>query len=168
MRRAAILASLCALVVACSGYRMGQPSETDMMPRDGQGLSLSRTVARQFVRTMRRAIREQVEPAACVSSWRVWYDTTADGMRRRNFDVYALTLAETDSADVLDVWWHGSLCPDGEPSVHGHVWRQMIVDQPSAMDSTAAQRFSRAPFHLLLFRLDDDSTFGVRLYGVRP
>lgn len=152
-------------LVACTSFARPTPADTRLLPRDGQGLALSPVVAQQFVRLMRRGVHDQVEPAACVTSWRVWTDTTT---HRRNVDVYALTLAETDSADTLNIWWHKTLCGDTLPSVHGHVWRGMMVDGPSVRDSLTAATISRAPFHLLLFRIDDDSTFGVRLYGVRP
>lgn len=90
------------LALACTSFANPRPAvDHRLMPRDGQGLALSPTVAQQFVRLMARGIHDQVEPAACVTSWRVWSDTTETGARRVNVDVYALTLAETDSADVL-------------------------------------------------------------------
>ncbi len=138
------------------------PSPRPLLPRDGQGLAVAPVVKDQMIRMMSRGIRDQVEPAACVSSWRV----EPDSAHRKNVDVYALTLAETDSADAMNIWWHRRICGDTAPSVHGHVSRRMTVPYPSQMDSlSAAER--HAPFSLLLFRLDD-STFGVRLYGMRP
>ena len=155
-------------LVACTSFAPpAPPSDTKLLPRDGQGLALSEMVASELIALMRRAVRDQIEPAACVSQWRIWFDTV-NGDPHENVDVYSLTLADIDSADVLNVWWHQQLCGNTLPSVHGHVWRQESVPYPSERDVETAQRVSRAPFHLLLFRVEDDSTFGVRLYGVRP
>lgn len=131
-----------------------------MMDRDPQGLSVSRTVARQLYRLMRRAVRDQREPDACVLSYRVWYGVDS----ARKVDVYALTLAEDDSSDAMSIYSRtGLICPPGVPSIHGHILRDWVLSQPSAADSATLVR-SLAPFDVLAFRLNSDSAFGLRLF----
>lgn len=157
------------LALGCTGFvaqstPVAFPYEfTDraMLPRDHQGLAVSQTVARQVLRLMERGTRDQREPAACVHSYRIWY-RTADSARM--VDIYALTLAETDSSDALTIWSKTSgICPEGVPSLHGHIWRGEVLSQPSGIDSATLER-TMAPFNLLAFRVTDDSTFGIRLF----
>lgn len=161
------------LVWGCTGFAVSstpvaQPysvQDRTLMPRDGQGLAVSQTVARQVLRLMERAVRDQREPDACVRSYRVWYRQSDSA---RMVDVYTLTLAEDDSSDALSIYSRtGSICPEGVPSLHGHIWRQEILSQPSGTDSATAERV-HAPFHLLVFRLNSDSSFGIRLFWVAP
>lgn len=150
------------LAFGCAGF-VGHGSSVDraLGPRDLQGLAMSPTVQRQIYRLMRRAVRDQREPDACVSSYRVW---TRVPDSARMVDVYALTLAEDDSSDALNIWSSaGEICPRGMPSLHGHVWRSEVLAWPSGTDSATLVR-SGAPFDLLAFRLNDDSSFGVRVY----
>lgn len=157
------------LVWGCTGFAaspapIAQPYSVQdrmMLDRDAQGLAVSQTVARQVLRLMERAVRDQREPDACVLSYRVWY-RTADSARM--VDVYALTLAEDDSSDSVTIYSHtGRICPDGVPSIHGHVLRTWILPHPSQADSATLVR-SGAPFDLLAFRLNSDSSFGVRVF----
>ncbi len=144
--------ALCVALLACASFYQGPTLHR------GGTLVLSPTVSRQIVRLMARGVHDQIEPAACVSAWRIKPDTV---------DVDALTVAETDSADSLNIWWHRELCENTEPSFHGHVWRRAVVDYPSEMDLLTAANISRAPFQLLGYRVND-TTFGVKVYGVRP
>lgn len=173
MRRARALAFVAAvLIVACASapiyvaHRRPWPADSAhfaMLERDSQGLSLSVTAARQITALMARAIREQVEPAACVLDYKVW--TEPDSTRL--VDVYSLTLAENDSADALHVWAHHSMCQDTLPGIHGHVWRGVDVWWPSDVDLASAQ-YNHAPFNLLFYRLGNDTTIGVTLYWRVP
>ncbi len=130
-----------------------------MYPRDHQGLALSTDVVRQVSVFMTRAVREQKEPAACISSFKIWPDSV-----HPRVDVYALTLADVDSADDLHVWYHGThLCEDTLPSVHGHVARLWMLPDASPVDSAMLHRFA-APFGLIFFRAESDTLFGVTLY----
>lgn len=152
------------MLVACAM----KPQPTDpprmaMTQRDIQGLALSQEVVARISHLMRRGIREQIEPAACVASYRIGSDNG-----HPTVDVYALALADVDSADEVNVWYHGPhLCNDTMPSLHGHVSRKWIIPNPSPVDSATLQRF-QAPFGLIVYRLDNDSTVGVTLYWRKP
>ena len=157
------------LVIGCAGLSVpGAPAaapyraqDRALLPRDAQGLAMSQTVARQIIRLMERGIRDQREPDACVRNYRVWVRASDSA---RMVDVYTLTLAEDDSSNALNIWsGAGEICPIGVPSLHGHVWRDEVLSQPSGTDSATLIR-SRAPFDLLAFRLNSDSSVGVRVY----
>lgn len=136
-----------------------------MRPRDGQGLSLSYGAYRQLTHLIRRAVRERREPSACVAPH--GYRMKREGARHIA-DVWLLTIAEADSADSVDVWWHDTLCGDSLPSVHGHMGACATIgcwpmELPSPTDvKTAYNR--RAPFHLLIYPQGD--SVAVRLYWV--
>ena len=167
MRRPALVALITSLVIVACAMKPSPVTPAApfiaMHPRDAQGLSLSAEATDQAYWMMLRGIREQKEPAACVSGYRVWTEGAT-----RKVDVYALTLALVDSVDELHVWYHGShLCADSLPSVHGHVSRQWVLPSASPTDSATAQRF-RAPFHLILYRIESDTSIGVTLYWRTP
>lgn len=173
MRRLKAIALLTSVVVvACASapiyvaHRRPWPADSvriPMLERDSQGLSLSVTAARQITMMMARAIREQVEPAACVLDYKVWTEPDSSRM----VDVYTLTLAESDSADLLNVWAHRSMCQDTLPGIHGHVYRPQDVWWPSPTDLASAQ-YNHAPFNLLFYRMGNDTTIGVTLYWRQP
>ena len=170
MRRILLVAAVA--LVACASapiyvaHRRPWPADSAhfaMLPRDSQGLSLSVTATNQIASMMGRAIREQVEPAACVLDYKVWREPDST----RLVDVYTLTLAENDSADMLHVWAHHSMCQDTLPGIHGHVYRPWTVWWPSETDLASAQ-YNHAPFNLLFYRMGTDSTIGVTLYWRQP
>lgn len=173
MRRARALLFLATTVaVACASAPVsvarlrpwpGDSAHIVMLERDQQGLSLSVTAMRQIASMMGRAIREQVEPAACVLDYKVWTEPDSS----RLVDVYTLTLAESDSADMLNAWAHRSMCQDTLPGIHGHVYRGKTVWWPSDVDLLSAQ-YNRAPFNLLFYRMGNDTTIGVTLYWRQP
>jgi hypothetical protein len=162
MRRLAFVAAV--FIVACAALKQPPaPVPVAMTARDGNGLSLSAEVVQQIAAMMRRGIREQIEPAACVASYRIWADGTS-----KKVDVYALTLADVDSADELNIWYHGPhLCDDSMPSVHGHVTRRWLVPFASPVDSSTLARFS-APFGLIAYRADDSTVGIVVHWKVKP
>src|SRR5678809_639026 len=97
MRRLAFVAAV--FVIACAALKQPPvPVPVAMTARDGNGLSMSSEVVQQIAALMRRGIRDQIEPAACVASYRTWADGTS-----KKVDIYALTLADVDSADELNI-----------------------------------------------------------------
>jgi len=152
MRR---LVSLASCFVGACVLSAQSPTVTDSV-----SVSFSGPAWRQIESMMRRGVRDQREPAACVASWHV----TPNG----HVAIDALTLAETDSSDVVTIWAHGGrICDDTVPVVHGHVWRGGIVDRPSAVDSTTLQRM-HTPWSVVIYRAANDTTFGFTLYWRHP
>lgn len=152
-----LLLPLIMLGVACAAKPVTSPPNPGMTPRDHQGLALSSDASLQILVNWRRAVREEKEPAACVLDYRIRPDSTVD--------VYTLTLALTDSSSLHYIWGfdHYGMCKDGQPSIHGHVSREYFAPEPSPIDSAIVRRLN-APFHLIVFRLDTDTTFGVKLF----
>ncbi len=159
MSRPALVSLLTAFaMVACAAKPTATPRPVGMEPRDPQGLSLSIEAEQQLFSMMTRAIREQKEPAACVASYRWWFEDST-----RKVDIYSLTLAKNDSSDELTIWAHGPMCPVDAPVIHGHVSRQWIVGYPSPVDWSSMWRLN-APFNLIFYRIDNDTAIGVTLY----
>lgn len=175
MIRSVVLASIALVGCLAQPSRINTATERDafadtsieaqfvMRLRDHQGLSISAFSYRQLTHLIQRAVREGVEPYACVAphGYRSW---NQDG--RHYADVWLLTLAEADSADSVSVWWHNEVCGDSLPSVHGHMGRcgcwPMSMPSPFDIDVLVNRP---PPFGLLIYPQGD--SVGIRVYWKR-
>lgn len=89
----------------------------------------------------------RVEPAACVSDYRV--SISNDNIY--TFVIYNFTPGDVDTADSLHVTWK-NICGDTLPGVHAHLLALGAVNYPSPTDYLVASQEQRkkVPFDLVI------------------